>query len=157
MSRTSAATLPPLCGSRPAASRRARVPRPTDRSLGRLQRADDRRHHRDLGAGPDPDARRLDVQFDRLRGRAIRRFALNAAVKRLTPRSDASTTTGANGRSPIILLSLSTRLPTPGDQLLLRQTMATRDLADHGAALEALRDDRRLLLSRPNDAAVPRP
>ncbi len=72
---------------------------PTGRSLGRFQRADNRRHHRDLGAEPDPDARRLNIQFDDA-GMPIRRFALNAALKRRR-RSDASTTTGANGRSPI--------------------------------------------------------
>jgi hypothetical protein len=40
-------------------------------------------------------------------------------------------------------------LALPVEQLLRRQAMAAGDLADQRAILKALRDDRRLLLSRP--------
>jgi hypothetical protein len=130
MSRTSAASASAPCGSRPAASRRARAPRPTGRSLGRFQRADNRRHHRDLGAGPDPDARPLNVQFDDA-GMPIRRFALNAALRRRR-RSRRFDDHRRKRQIANLLFSLSTRLATRGEQLLRRQTMATRDLADQG-------------------------
>jgi hypothetical protein len=55
-----------------------------------------------------------------------------------------STTTGTRqGAGPLV--GLSTRLAAPVEQLLRRQAMAARDVADQRAILKALRDDRRLL------------
>jgi hypothetical protein len=82
----------------------------------------------------------------------IRRFALSAALGRRR-RSRRLDDHRRKRQVANLLFSLSTRLATPGEQLLRRQTMAKRDLADQGAALEAFRDDRRLLLSRPNAPA----
>ena len=120
MSRTAPPALPPLCGGRPAPSRRARAPRPTGRSLGRFQRADNRRHHLDLGAGPDPDARSLNLHFDDA-GMPIRRFALNASLRRR--RSRRFDDHRRKRQAANLLFSLSTRLATPGEQLLRRPTV----------------------------------
>ena len=62
-------SLRPLCGSRRPSSPPSPAPHPSIQSLGRLQRADDRRHHRRIRPGPDPHARTFDVQFDRVRAR----------------------------------------------------------------------------------------
>ena len=67
-----------------------------------------------------------------------------------------STTTGAKGKPPIGSSASRRACRRQAKHLLRRQTVATRDLADRRAILQALRDDRRLLLSRPG-AAVPRP
>ena len=53
------------------------------------------------------------------------------------------------GRRGDIHLSSTERLPTPGEQLLWRQPVAARDVADQCAVLDALCDDRRFLISRP--------
>jgi hypothetical protein len=129
------------------ASRPARTPRPTDRSLRRLQCADDRSHHCGLGVVPDPNARSRDVQFND-RGTRIRRFALDALRwRRHSNRRLDDHRSKRQGAGPLV--GLSTRLAAPVEQLLRRQAMAARDVANQRAILKALRDDRRLLLSRP--------
>ena len=54
------------------------------------------------------------------------------------------------GRHGDIHLNSTARLPTPGEQLLRRQPVAARDVTDQRAILQTLRDNRRLLLSRPD-------
>jgi hypothetical protein len=79
-----------------------------------------------------------------------RAFGLLSA---LSAGSDAepgvATTTEANGRASVPSSAFSTRLATPVEQLLRRQPMAARDVADQRAVLKALRNDRRLLLPCP--------
>ena len=52
--------------------------------------------------------------------------------------------------------SPTARLPSPGEHLLRRQTVTTRDVTDDRVVLDAFRDDRRLFLSRPGAPAPPR-
>ena len=78
----------------------------------------------------------------------IRRLDRSAVSGRLR----RSATTGAKGSLAIRLVSLSTRLATPGEQLLRTQAITARELANRRAV--ALRDDRRLLRGRPG---APRP
>lgn len=80
----------------------------------------------------------------------IRRLDRSAVSGRLR----CSATTGGKGSVAIPLVSLSTRLATPGEQLLRTQAITARDLANWRAV--ALPDDRRLLRGCPG-APVPRP
>lgn len=79
----------------------------------------------------------------------IRRLDRSAVSGRLRC---SATTGGGKGSLAIPLVSLSTRLATPGEQLLRTQAITARDLANWRAV--ALPDDRRLLRGRPG---APRP
>ena len=80
------------------------VPHLSVESLGRLQRADDRRHHRRIRPGPDPHARTFNVQLDRVRARHI---PIVCSVKRATAAVFAvSTIAGTNGGASILASAL---------------------------------------------------
>jgi len=125
--------------------------RRADHLFGRLQRADDRAHHRRLRAAPDENARPRDIHLDQMRARRRRwnwRFR-QAAARRLRfddDRNKAFRERAFRGSTP--------RLSTPRLKLLRRRPVPTGHLRDNRAGLQGHLDRSRFLAVRPAPAAV---